>query len=295
MRQVAGLSNYLVNTRLLTNPVLMAMQHEVRRRVAEDTVEKSVALLDEDPTLRDHSVYADCHGPKVPVTILNDDCIQVALDAKSMGHDRVAVMNLASGTCPGGGYLNGAMAQEESICYRTTLGSTLAAVQSDVFPFEHEVIFTPNVMVIKDRKYRDLPRPETISVVSVTAHRKAKKTLTPDQVSQLERRIRQCLIACEEHKMQSVVLGALGCGVFQNNPVQVANCFRNVLSERVYVPNVYFAILEPCEQLGPLGRVFSRVFSRDGQPAAESESKWRWHRRGPDSEAPPALPRPTTQ
>jgi len=224
--------------------------------------------MGKDPTLRNYSVYADS-SPQGTVTVLNDDCLQVALDAKAMDKDRVAVMNLSSGERQpaGGSYLGGSMTQEESIYYRSTLGSTLENIKADVFPFEHNVIFTPNVLVIKDREYKDLPRHESISVVSVTAHRPKmiKKVLTPEQVHQLERRIRMCMIACEEHKIQTVVLGALGCGVFRNNPVQVAQCFRTVLSERKYVPEVYFAILETEKLnddsgLGPLGTVFSQAF-----------------------------------
>lgn len=243
----------------------MATQQETRGRVAADTTSKSVELTRDDPTLCNYSIYTDS-SLKVPVTVINDDCLQVALDVKAMGRDRIAVMHLTSGKRLERASLHGPLAQEDTIYFRTTLGHTLADVKAEVYPFEQDVIFTPNVLIIKGREYQDLPYHESISVVSVTAYRSkaVKKLLTPDQVHQLERRIRLCMIACEEHDIQTVVLGALGCGVYRNNPVQVAQCFRTVLSERKYVPKVYFAILETegvnHTGFGPLGTVFAQAF-----------------------------------
>ncbi|KAI1109611.1 hypothetical protein F5Y14DRAFT_444590 [Nemania sp. NC0429] len=60
---------------------------------------------------------------------------------------RVAILNMASPLSPGGGFLNGATSQEESLCMRTTL---LPALRDEFYRLpELGVVYTPDVLVFR--------------------------------------------------------------------------------------------------------------------------------------------------
>ncbi|KAK3307707.1 uncharacterized protein B0T15DRAFT_493173 [Chaetomium strumarium] len=60
---------------------------------------------------------------------------------------RVAVLNMASDRNPGGGWLNGASAQEEALCFRSTLAASLHRAY---YPLRRrEGLYTPDVVVFR--------------------------------------------------------------------------------------------------------------------------------------------------
>src|SRR5690606_5827384 len=90
---------------------------------------------------------------------------------------RPAVLNLASPTHPGGGWVKGALAQEEALCYRSSLSLSL---HKRYYPFRQLTgVYTPDVLVIREEmaeghKLYTCPAAEmpVVSVVSVAALRK---------------------------------------------------------------------------------------------------------------------------
>lgn len=215
---------------------------------------------------------------RVRPTVLNCHCVDLAMrlheetggdnDAKKV---RVAVMNLASYKRPGGGFLSGAKAYEEDLCRRSTLYKQLDSVAFTEYPLHDKVLFHRAVDVFKDKYYEMMDHPVRISVASVAGippKEIRNNRLTSAQLKRLERRIEASLEQCYLFGIKAVVLGALGCGVYKHPPDQVAGCFRRVLSKRVFVPRVYFAILEQNDDgdkeetsLGPLGHVFEATFA----------------------------------
>lgn len=60
-------------------------------------------------------------------------------------------------------------------------------------------------------------------------------------------RIRYILAVAADQGHRAIVLGAFGCGVFRNDPVEVAGFFRKVLLEEGYqalFDKIVFAILD---------------------------------------------------
>lgn len=200
----------------------------------------------------------------------------------------VAVLNLASERSPGGGWSNGALAQEECLCYRSSLSLSL---HKKDYPFPSlSAIYSPSVVIIRDSMASghnlllpdifdetiDLP---AVSVISVAALR--RPTLTEDkkgfnnegQRAETKRKIRLTLRIAAHKGHRSLVLGALGCGVFANPPKEVANCFLEVLREKEFSggwwEDVRFAVLDNAkgEDGGTNGKGNFGVFWRvlDGQ------------------------------
>jgi uncharacterized protein (TIGR02452 family) len=151
----------------------------------------------------------------------------------------VGVLNFASATKPGGGYLTGAIAQEEDLCrcsslYRCLLqaDSYYAAHRARRNPFySHRVIYSPGVPVFRDTQYRLTPGPFPVTFLSCPApHAGEISRDTPEQVAQISRvltaRAAMILAVAFRNQVSNLVLGAWGCGVFRNEPGEVAAAFK---------------------------------------------------------------------
>ncbi|KAL3439853.1 hypothetical protein BJX65DRAFT_317339 [Aspergillus insuetus] len=96
----------------------------------------------------------DCPHFPAPATIrvINDDTLNVAVrlahsHSASHTNPRPIIINFASHKKPGGGWLNGAMAQEESICYRSSLALSLH--RRDYPLALEDAIYSPYVLVMR--------------------------------------------------------------------------------------------------------------------------------------------------
>lgn len=173
----------------------------------------------------------------------------------------VLVLNLASERSPGGGWQNGALAQEECLCYRSSLYLSL---HKRHYPLPSQTaIYTPSVLLLRSSMATghalltpatavpDLP---VTSVLSLAALRKPQlssdrtRFSNEGQRAETKRKIRLTLRVAAGMGHTKLVLGALGCGVFANPPREVARCFLEVLRETEFTggwwEEVAFAVLD---------------------------------------------------
>ena len=181
---------------------------------------------------------------------------------------RPLALNFANGVEPGGGFLNGARAQEEGLCWSSALFATLAG---DPMYEAHRlrprpdssdwVIYSPDVPVFRGDGGRTLPDPWLLSVITCAAPY-APRIGQPESGDLLRRRIQRVLAVAHALGHTALVLGAWGCGAFGNDPWRTAQDFRHAL-EISFVgafSDVLFAITDWSEQrrfLGPFREVFS--------------------------------------
>lgn len=173
---------------------------------------------------------------------------------------RIAVHNFASATNPGGGVRKGSTAQEECLCRCSTLYPVLAAGDSMKRFYlyhreRHDVrytdtcIYTPDIWIIKtDTELPDrMPEADWCKVDVITCaapNLRAKPynamnpgsgnavKLTDRELLELHRkRARHMLHAAAENHADILVLGAFGCGAFQNKPEIVARAYKEILPE----------------------------------------------------------------
>ncbi|KAF5489166.1 hypothetical protein CGCS363_v011943 [Colletotrichum siamense] len=159
------------------------------------------------------------------------------------GEGRVAILNMASPLTPGGGFINGAGSQEESLCMRCTL---LPSLKDEWYRLpELGAIYTPDVLVFrgedsdevlekKERWFVDcisaamLRNPETYRDEATGFSSYVNYT---DRQLVLEK-MKMVLRICQARGVKKVVLGAWGCGAFGNPVGEVASAWKKVLLPR---------------------------------------------------------------
>lgn len=218
------------------------------------------------------------NGVKTTIEVTGEDTITAARRLVASSGGRVAVLNFASARHPGGGYLTGAKAQEEDICRKTLLFPCLLTAPDyyadhqrarDPF-YSHRLIYSPDVPVIRDNHNRLTAPVITIDVITCAAPNAGViERYRPGQVGripeQLTERSEAVLEAAARHAARRLVLGAWGCGVFHNDPRQVAAAFGAHLTGdgayRDVFEHITFAVLDRSARQQNL-RAFRDAFER---------------------------------
>ncbi|WP_030247798.1 TIGR02452 family protein [Streptomyces sp. NRRL S-350] len=182
-------------------------------------------------------------GPRGSVEVTAEGSIEAARRLVTAGAGPVGVLNFASARNPGGGYLRGARAQEEDLCRSALLYSCLleapdyyeAHRASSDLRYSHRVIVSPDVPVIRDRRGDLLAQPYPVTFLTSPAPNAGqleRRSAGVDVRAVLAERAERVLAAAARHDVRTLVLGAWGCGVFRNDPAQVAEAFEGALARR---------------------------------------------------------------
>ncbi|MDJ0342164.1 TIGR02452 family protein [Streptomyces sp. H10-C2] len=175
--------------------------------------------------------------------VTGESSLQAARRLKGSSDEPVAVLNFSSARNPGGGYLNGAQAQEESLCRGSALYACVVSTPDfyavhravrDPF-YTDRVIHSPAVPVFRDDRGALLEEPYGVGFLTSPAPNAGVITRTlPDQTDRIPRalasRAERVLEVAAAQGYRRLVLGAWGCGVFQCDPAQVAHAFHTHLA-----------------------------------------------------------------
>ncbi|MEV6300230.1 TIGR02452 family protein [Actinoplanes sp. NPDC051861] len=170
-----------------------------------------------------------------------------------------ASLNFASARKPGGGFRNGAQAQEESLARSSALYPSLLAA-GDFYAHQRSllytdrVIYSPGVPIIRDDSGTLLPEPYLTSFLTAAAPNRAmiarnEPAALPEVPAVLTRRATRVLAVAAAHGHRDLVLGAWGCGVFGNDPAEVAEAFAVALRAVPHFDLVVFAIFDRRDEM----------------------------------------------
>jgi len=191
--------------------------------------------------LLENSTFETCKQP-TEITVTHQTTLDAVRSLISEGHTDVACLNFASARNAGGGFLGGSQAQEESIARATGLYNcqqqaneyyqTNRKIKSCIYT--DYMIYSLTVPIIKDEEGRNLDRLMTCGIITAPAvNAGVVMQREPHRQKHIEavmrRRIRKVLAIALHHGHQSIVLGAWGCGVFQNDPKDIAGYFKEIL------------------------------------------------------------------
>ncbi len=168
--------------------------------------------------------------------------------------NKVLALNFANAMFPGGGYVLGGNAQEESLCRASMLYYTIRTQKKyysrnrlHVLPdYTDTLIYSENVPVIRSETGKLLETPLKCDFLTIPAvNRTFAKFFFSDRKikEKMRRRIEFLLSVAVEKNPDVLILGAFGCGVFGNDREYVYSVFEELIKK--YIPEsirVVFAV-----------------------------------------------------
>ncbi|KAK3938834.1 hypothetical protein QBC46DRAFT_316923 [Diplogelasinospora grovesii] len=305
-------------------------RRETLKETAQETLRVLPALLTELGTATDarrstkHTLdnsrrLDPAYCPRFPepatIEVVNDDTLNIGValalsSAKDMQithgeehyhNPRPVIVNFAERKRPGGGWLHGAVAQEETLCYRSSLYLSLDKRHYPLSSKEAEAIYSPYVVVVRDSLdnghrllgggRRDLPVVSALSVAAVRDPevRRVSRLAGPGEQQEQQHQhqplvlplhaedklvfrrnrdrnftkdnMRLILRVAAYNRHRELVLGALGCGAYENPPEDVAHCWLEVLREDEFAGHWWRKVLFVVYDSGSERnyKIFSRV------------------------------------
>lgn len=219
------------------------------------------------PALREPPVH-----PTTAIRVTQETTIAALARLDREPGGRIGCLNFASAKNPGGGFLGGAQAQEESLARSSGLYPCLLAQPShyernrvnDSALYLDLAIYAPEVPFFRDDDGTWMDRPVLASVITCAAPNAAAlrnqgKLDAAELDAALRRRAEFVLALAAHHRIERLVLGAWGAGVFGNDPTQVAEAFRVALAGRyahAFVEVVFAVMGRPSANHDAFSRVF---------------------------------------
>lgn len=168
--------------------------------------------------------------------------------------DNAAVLVFASAKNPGGGVLNGSVAQEETISLHSTWYFQ-AKENKDFYSEKYaSALNTDKVSVAKGYLMTDTYGysivPKNISFIACAAPNlkgitQQKSNISEEKIyEEADKRIKKILSAAVSLKCEHLILGAWGCGVFSLQPQRIALLFRENILKSNYEGKIHFSIID---------------------------------------------------
>ncbi len=210
-------------------------------------------------------------------SIENETTLEGARELEArFGH--VGVLNFASAKNPGGGFLRGTLTQEETLARSSALFYSLLECpgyydghkEEKSALYSDRMILSPRCPVFRTDDGKLLQKPYLVDFVTsaapnlnVAATNFGNDTSSEDIQRIWESRVSKMLALFMFAECNAIVLGAWGCGVFRNDPQQVADIFYKMLIDddapfSGVFEHVHFAVLDKGD--GETYKAFAQVF-----------------------------------
>jgi len=165
------------------------------------------------------------------ISVVPTDTITTAINLDGQG--KTCILNMASNMKPGGGVEFGAVAQEECLFRCTDLFKT---VVDKYYPLKVEDgLYTTDVMIVKDKDYNLLNSPIYVDCLTIPAINLNKTQYDIKLYKFLtEMKIEMMLNLASSNGCDNLVLGAWGCGVYNNDPSYISKAFLKIISFNEY-------------------------------------------------------------
>ena len=194
--------------------------------------------------LREEVVAAPCPYDVTRFELANETTLEGAATLSADADaGRIGVLNFASAKNPGGGFLGGSQAQEESLARSSALYGSLRLFQEayyethrrlkDAF-YSDRMIYSPGCPVFRDDAGAFLDTSYQVDFLTSPAPnagaiQKHRPLMVAEIPGTLQARMDKVLALFASKGCATLVLGAWGCGVFRNCPQMVAASFAEFL------------------------------------------------------------------
>lgn len=184
------------------------------------------------------------------VRLVELDSVSCLFDEPHNG--KVCILNYASYKHPGGYFLGGSAAQEEALCHESNLYPILLAFDDTYYAWNKErlnkalyldrALYTPDVVFEHNGQTK---RADVLTCAAPnfrTGHSYQNVSVAEND-SVFNRRIQFMYQIAEENGVDTLILGAWGCGVFMQNPWTTCKMLtENLIFGKYKIKNVYYAI-----------------------------------------------------
>ena len=182
---------------------------------------------------------------------------------------KTAVLNFSSYKNPGGGFLAGSRAQEECLCHESFLYNVLKEFQNSFYDkncidknkglYTNKGMYSPDIYFIRDDKTVKCDV-ITCAAPNKTTAQKYQNVSEDENYGALSSRVKFVLDIAALNNVDTLILGAYGCGVFGQDPYEVADLFKVFLRKyHTCFKKVIFAIPEGKD--GNL-KAFQEIFAK---------------------------------
>jgi uncharacterized protein (TIGR02452 family) len=178
---------------------------------------------------------------KTVIEITKESTIEAALRIADK-FDSACALNFASAKNPGGGFLRGSVTQEESLAKASGLYACIEP-QKEMYEYNRKnlnnglysdyMIYSPRVPTFRDKFENLLPYYRNVSyITSPAVNLSFMENVDMNKVHlTMQKRIRKIFAAALQNGEEYLILGAFGCGVFKNDPKDVAMYFKQFLDK----------------------------------------------------------------
>lgn len=203
-----------------------------------------------------------------PTKIILEDLDTVSAASKYKD-GKCALLNFSSYVHPGGMFIEGSKAQEECICHESFLYNVLFEFESSFYAwnnkYKNRALYTNRGLYSPDIVFEHVGKTFTYDVITCAAPNKSaaqkyQNVSDAENTKYLRSRIKFLLDIAADNNVNTLILGAYGCGVFGQNPEEVANIFKEYLdSSHKCFNQVIFAI--PSGNNGNF-EAFKKIFNK---------------------------------
>lgn len=213
-------------------------EREERIKIFKETKEYSQEMI-HSITCK-HTVIPDLTARKFKagnIELIETDTVSALVNHRA---GKTAILNMASFQHPGGSVWEGARAQEESLFRCSNL---VHAISKEYYPLGYQdMLYTRNAVFFRDRQYNFM-KEQICDVVTVAAIR---LTAEPDQYYHVitNYKIELMLSVPAFYDVDTLILGAWGCGAFNNDPHVISEKMKLGLEKYgKYFEKVIFAVI----------------------------------------------------
>lgn len=205
--------------------------------------------LFDNNNMKDYKIENKCNK-KMKIEVINEDTVTAIMNHTRGGHINMA-LNFASYKNPGGQFLNGSSAQEEALCHESNLYNVLRKF-TDYYEWNNRhknkalylnrALYSEDILFVRGNE-EILCDILTCACPNKKASQKYAYTTDEENTKVLRDRIEFALKVANYNNAEVLILGSWGCGVFGQNPYEVAEIFKEYLDKYPQAfREVYFAI-----------------------------------------------------
>lgn len=243
--------NYFLNKdRLKEHAILITKRNEEQyTQYINDSIKHTILFDDNFKMEFNDDNFENKH--KSEIILIKTNTVNTIFNTKIISDsERTCALNFASYKNPGGMFIEGSSAQEESLCHSSFLYNVLREmdlyyeynnVHKNKGLYENRALYTPNVLFINNISKHSNPnvndpihQTRFVDVLTCAApnagtflkYNKGEDARGANEIALANRVMFIGDIVehvCNTLNLENMILGAWGCGVFRQDPVKVAN------------------------------------------------------------------------